>query len=298
MAPVGRYLGDTVTDHSTNADSNPSPRSTHTGDAATPDLTIVIPALNEAGRIGRTIDRIGAWAESRSRSCELIIVDDGSTDGTRDVVAQTASGRISVRVLTHPRNLGKGAAVRTGVLAGNGATVLTCDADLAVPIEELAKLEPWLDRGFDVVIGSRDMPDSVLDPPQPLHRRLMALTFRAIRRRLMLSDIRDTQCGFKLFRGEVARSVFARQTMTGWTFDCEVLGIARILLASPRFDARVVVHMRQGLPERVGRHTNKYVCLTAQTADATSDATADSISSPARRPRPGSTEYTIGSTMC
>lgn len=227
IAPVGRYLGDTVTDHLTNADSNPSPRSTPTGDAPTPDLTIVIPALNEAGRIGRTIDRIGAWAESRSRSCELIIVDDGSTDATRDVVAQTASGPISVRVLTHPRNLGKGAAVRTGVLAGIGATVLTCDADLAVPIEELAKLEPWLDRGFDVVIGSRDMSDSVLDPPQPRYRRLMALAFRAIRRRLMLSDIRDTQCGFKLFRGEVARSIFARQTMTGWTFDCEVLGIAR-----------------------------------------------------------------------
>lgn len=227
MAPVGRYLGDTVTDHSTNDDANPSPRFARTAGAATTDLTIVVPALNEAGRIGRTIERIGAWAESRSRSCELIIVDDGSTDATRDAVARTVCGAISVRVLTHPRNLGKGAAVRTGVLAGDGAMVLTCDADLAVPIEELAKLEPWLDRGFDVVIGSRDMPDSVLDPPQPLHRRLMALTFRAIRRRLMLADIRDTQCGFKLFRGEVARSVFGRQTMTGWTFDCEVLGIAR-----------------------------------------------------------------------
>lgn len=227
MAPVGRYLGETVTDHSMNDDANHSPRSTPTPGAATTDLTIVVPALNEAGRIGRTIERIGAWAESRSRSCELIIVDDGSTDATRDAIAGAVCGPISIRVLTHPRNLGKGAAVRTGVLAGDGAMVLTCDADLAVPIEELAKLEPWLDRGFDVVIGSRDMPDSVLDPPQPLHRRLMALTFRAIRRRLMLADIRDTQCGFKLFRGEVARSIFARQTMTGWTFDCEVLGMAR-----------------------------------------------------------------------
>lgn len=189
-----------------------------------PTLSIVIPAFNEAGRIERTLECIRAYA-ARTR-CELIVVDDGSDDGTGDIVRRFAPGPLDLRLLTNPANRGKGHSVRRGMLAAAGQAVLMCDADLSAPIEELEKLRAWLARGYAVVIGSRDRPDSRLDPSQPLVRRWMAWLFRALRRRWLLPGLSDTQCGFKLFRREVAREVFARQTVDGWLFDCEVLGIA------------------------------------------------------------------------
>jgi dolichyl-phosphate beta-glucosyltransferase len=115
------------------------------------------------------------------------------------------------------------------VLEATGEAVLMSDADLSTPIQEVEKLLPWLVQGFDVVIASRDMPDSVLDPPQPWRRRTLAKVFRALRQRLMLPDIRDTQCGFKLFRRAAAQRVFSQETEPGWAFDCEVLGLARLM---------------------------------------------------------------------
>ena len=112
------------------------------------------------------------------------------------------------------------------MLAAAGTHLLMSDADLSTPIGEVVKLCDWLERGYDVVIGSRDRPESRLDPPQPWRRRLPAWAFRALRRRLLLPELRDTQCGFKLFRREAAREVFARQTVDGWLFDCEVLALA------------------------------------------------------------------------
>ncbi len=157
------------------------------------------------------------------------MVDDGSRDGTCDIVRRFAAEPLDVRLLVNAANRGKGYAVREGMLAATGGLVLMCDADLSTPIEELEKLLSWLERGYDVVIGSRDMPESVLDPPQPLLRRWLAWRFRAIRRRLLLRELRDTQCGFKLFRRDAAREIFSRQATAGWLFDCEVLGIAERL---------------------------------------------------------------------
>jgi hypothetical protein len=115
------------------------------------------------------------------------------------------------------------------MLAATGELVLMCDADLSTPVAEVERLLEWLERGYAVVIGSRDMRESVLDPPQPRLRRWAAWGFRAIRRRLLLGELRDTQCGFKLFRREAAQQIFSRQTIDGWLFDCEVLGIAERL---------------------------------------------------------------------
>lgn len=189
-------------------------------------LSIVIPAFNEAQRLGPTLEGIRQYARQTNLRCEVIVVDDGSKDATTQVVREFDAAPLTLHLLGHPAQRGKGFTVRQGVLAATGDAILLCDADLSAPIEELAKLQPWLERGYDVAIGSRDLPDSRLDPPQPLARRLLAWAFRALRRRLLLHDLRDTQCGFKLLRYSAARDVFSRQTVDGWLFDCEVLGLA------------------------------------------------------------------------
>lgn len=191
-----------------------------------PELSVVIPAYNEARRIGSTLRRIRDYAAAAPGRWELVVVDDGSVDGTAQVVQRLEPGRLAVRLLVNPANRGKGYSVRRGMRAAAGDRLLLSDADLSTPIEEVAKLLPWLERGYDVVIGSRDLPDSVLDPPQPLPRRLAAWAFRGLRRRLLLPEVRDTQCGFKLFTRPAAEAVFGRATVDGWLFDCEVLGLA------------------------------------------------------------------------
>lgn len=191
-----------------------------------PTLSIVIPAYNEAGRLGRTLERIRDYAATAGQTWELILVDDGSRDGTAEVARGFMKPPLILQLLVNDANRGKGHSVRRGMLAATGDPVLMCDADLSAPIEQLATLRPWLDEGYDVVIGSRDMPDSRLDPPQPPVRRWLAWGLRAIRQRLLLPHVRDTQCGFKLFRRAVAAAIFARQTEDGWLFDCEVLALA------------------------------------------------------------------------
>jgi dolichyl-phosphate beta-glucosyltransferase len=191
-----------------------------------PGLSIVIPAYNEARRIGRALAAVRAYALRADVSVELIVVDDGSRDETGEIVREFQREPLTLRLLVNPANRGKGYSIRQGMLAARGDVVLMCDADLSTPIEELERFRGWLERGYDVVIGSRDLPDSRLDPPQPLLRRWLAWGFRAIRRRLLLPTLRDTQCGFKCFRRAVAHDVFARQQTDGWLFDCEVLGLA------------------------------------------------------------------------
>jgi len=189
-------------------------------------LSIIIPAWNERERIGTTLDAVAAYARRSGRVREIIVVDDGSSDGTADVVRSEDCSPIELQILVNDRNYGKGHSVRRGMLAASGELLLMCDADESTPIEELDGLLPLIERGFDIVIGSRDLPESRLDPPQPLARRIAAWVFRALRRRMLLREIRDTQCGFKLFTREAGRDVFDRQVEPGWLFDCEVLSLA------------------------------------------------------------------------
>ncbi|MFN0136484.1 MAG: glycosyltransferase [Phycisphaerae bacterium] len=190
-------------------------------------MSIVIPAYNEARRIARSLAAIGEWAEIQRREIELVISDDGSSDETIACAESAALGASIQRVLLrNAPNRGKGAALRAGVAVTTGELVLLCDADLSTPIDELGRLEAAIDAGADVAIASRDLPDSQLDPPQPLSRRLLAWAFRTYRRRLLLPAIRDTQCGFKLWSGDLARAVFAAARCDGWLIDCETLALA------------------------------------------------------------------------
>jgi dolichyl-phosphate beta-glucosyltransferase len=189
-------------------------------------LSIVVPAFNEAERIERALVAIRAYAEKAAFACELLVVDDGSTDGTAETVTHFDAGPLPVRVLRNESNRGKGYSVRQGVLAARGRMILMCDADLPTPMEEFVKLRTWFDRGYAVVIGSRDMPGSRLDPPQPRPRRWLAWGFRTLRRQVLLPTLRDTQCGFKCFLADAARAIFTRTAIDGWLFDCEILGIA------------------------------------------------------------------------
>ena len=195
-----------------------------TSAVARPLLSVVVPTYNEAGRITPTLERVTDYLNAQPYAWELLIADDGSTDSTRLIAHAFAERWPSVRVLTAERNGGKGAAVARGVLAARGAYVVFSDADLATPIEEIGRmLECLQDEGYDVVIGSRAMPDSQILTKQPLSRQVMGKTFRGLVNRMALPGIRDSQCGFKAFRTPVARQIFAGLTVRRFAFDVEVL---------------------------------------------------------------------------
>lgn len=185
-------------------------------------LSIVVPAFNEAKRIHQTLRRIAEYCESHVRTWEVLVVDDGSQDGTADVVAQTLVGNPHLRLLRHPRNLGKGCAIRTGALAAKYPYLLFSDADLSTPIEELATLAPHASPRT-VVVASRGLPESTLEVRQPLYRETMGRIFNLIVRFLLVPGLSDTQCGFKLFGDEVAKAVFPDLETQRFAFDVEVL---------------------------------------------------------------------------
>ncbi|HEY8021668.1 MAG TPA: dolichyl-phosphate beta-glucosyltransferase [Thermoanaerobaculia bacterium] len=189
-----------------------------------PQLSVVIPAYNEAERLGPSLDRALEYLERRGGSFEVLVVDDGSSDATGRVAAAYADR--NVRLLTHPRNRGKGAALRTGVAATGGDRVLVSDADFSTPIEELPKLERRL-ADADLVLGSRAAPGADVRERQPLYRELMGKTFNLLIRILGVRGLRDTQCGFKLLRGEVGRELFAEMEIDGFAYDVEMVWLAR-----------------------------------------------------------------------
>ena len=186
------------------------------------DLSIVVPAYNEARRIGTTLERLLAYGKGRFDRLEVLVVDDGSDDATADVVERAASD--VVRLVRRPRRGGKGAAVRSGVEAARGKWILVADADLSIPIEELEKLAAFA-GDHPIVIGSKRAPGSDLEYP-PVRRFLGGLGQKLIAL-FVVSGFHDTQCGFKLFRADVARELFARQRIDGFGFDFEVLFLAR-----------------------------------------------------------------------
>jgi dolichyl-phosphate beta-glucosyltransferase len=194
-----------------------------------PFLSVVIPAFNEEGRIGPTLARLEAYLKSRPWTSEVIVVDDGSTDGTAAVAGESLRSSSAGRLIVLPKNLGKGAAVRRGVLEAGGRLVLFTDADLSTPIEEVEKLLPWIEQGFDIVIGSRALPGCDIQVRQKRLREWMGKTFNLLVRLFVIRGIPDTQCGFKLFRSEAARDVFSRVRARGFGFDVEALYIARRL---------------------------------------------------------------------
>ncbi len=194
------------------------------------EISVVVPAFDEARRLPATLLRVMAHLSSGGRRFEVIVVDDGSRDATAAVAAQgLACLNEHGRLLRLGANRGKGAAVRAGALAAHGARVLVTDADLSTPIEELAALERACDAGADIAIGSRALDRSLIARPQPLARDFGGRLFNLVVRSFALPGIRDSQCGFKLFRRESVAPVFGRAGIDGFGFDVEVLAIARHL---------------------------------------------------------------------
>jgi len=190
--------------------------------AASAELSIVIPCYNEEQRLPRTIEQIERYMTGKG-SYELILVDDGSSDGTRKVMDAAAERNPAVRLEALPQNRGKGRALAEGVAAARGAEVLVTDADLSTPIEELDKLRVELRKGAGVAIGSRALKGSRVEVSQPIYRVLMGKAFNLLVQAVLLPGIWDTQCGFKLFRADVAHDAFARLTTDGFAYDPEVL---------------------------------------------------------------------------
>ncbi len=194
-----------------------------------PYLSVVIPAFNEEKRIGATIGQVFAYLSERQRrygqSFELVIVDDGSSDQTARVVRECRLP--GIKFLRLNGNRGKGYAVRAGMLSASGQYRLFTDADHSTPIHEFDKMCASLENGCDVVIGSRNMPDSRVEVRQPFSRRALGRLANLAIQLIALWGIRDTQCGFKAFNESAARQLFTRQTIDRWGFDFEILAIAR-----------------------------------------------------------------------
>ncbi len=193
-----------------------------------PTLSVVVPAYNEEARIGATLERMCAYFAAQPYSAEILVVDDGSKDRTREVVAQSRPGS-SVKLLHYDANRGKGYAVRYGILQAAGDFVLFSDADLATPIEEVEHLMEAIRAGAEVAIGSRDLPGSKLEKRQNLIRELGGKLFNRCVQAMAVPGIHDTQCGFKLFTRSAAQNIFGRCRIDNFSFDVEALYLGRQL---------------------------------------------------------------------
>jgi dolichyl-phosphate beta-glucosyltransferase len=192
-------------------------------------LTLLIPAFNEDRRIGPTLERVREYLSTQPYSWLVMVVSDGSTDKTNQIVNDFAAKDDRFSLLAYSPNRGKGHAVRAGMLKAESKLILFSDADLAAPIEEVEKLFPAIQKGADIAIGSRPLKDSKLEVRQPLYRELLGRGFNLAVQLLAVRGIADTQCGFKLFRRKAAREVFSRCKLDGFGFDFESLMIARDL---------------------------------------------------------------------
>jgi len=191
--------------------------------------SLVIPAYNESSRIENCVRSVARWARSRPGGWdwEIILVDDGSTD---DTVARAhdlaAEERLDLRVVSYDANRGKGAAIRAGVLASSGDPVLVSDTDLSTPLTEWIKLAERLPT-HPVAIGSRAIEQALVRKRQPFYRQAMGRTFNRLVRLLTVRGIGDTQCGFKLFRGDVAHALFGAARIDRFAYDVEILYLAQ-----------------------------------------------------------------------
>lgn len=190
-------------------------------------ISVVVPAYNEEKRLQVSLPLLWSEMGIQNPRFEILVIDDGSTDGTADVVMEFMRQHEGVRLIRYQQNRGKGYAVRTGVLASKGETVLFCDADLSTPVSEIGKLKQVISEGGDIAIGSRAVADTIIVKRQPFYRILMGKTFNKIVQVLATPGISDTQCGFKLFTRAAAINVFSDSRIDGFGFDVEILFLAR-----------------------------------------------------------------------
>jgi len=192
-------------------------------------LSVVIPAYNEQERIAKTLERVAEYLDAQGYLYEVLVVSDGSTDETESIVNAFALRHSSFRLLAYRPNRGKGYAVRYGMVRAQGEYLLFSDADLAAPIEELEKLFPFVEQEDDIAIGSRPLKESNLVVRQPFYREWLGRAFNKVVQLLAVKGIHDTQCGFKLFKRDAAHQIFSLCQLNGFSFDFEVLYLARRL---------------------------------------------------------------------
>jgi glycosyltransferase involved in cell wall biosynthesis len=192
-----------------------------------PAYSIVIPAYNEAARLGATLDKVLAYVHKQAWDAELIVVNDGSRDNTAEIIKGFAAKDPAVRLVENPGNRGKGFSVRNGMLHARGRIVLFSDADLSSPIEEAPKLFRAIEEGADIAIGSRWLRAETQTQRQPLHRQLFGRVFNLLLRFTLGLKFKDTQCGFKAFRQAAVQTIFPQQKIERWGFDPEILFLAR-----------------------------------------------------------------------
>lgn len=191
----------------------------------TPFLSIIIPAHNEANRLPRTLEQIFKYLKAQNYSSEVVVVENGSSDNTLELATQFIKDHSNL-VVVQEHQKGKGNAVRRGMLVARGEYRFICDADLSMPIEDLAKFLPPALADFDIAIGSREAPGAIRynEPP---YRHIGGRAINLAIRFFILPGLQDTQCGFKCFRAETTQMLFEQQTQMGWSFDIELLYLAR-----------------------------------------------------------------------
>jgi glycosyltransferase involved in cell wall biosynthesis len=191
-----------------------------------PHLSIVIPAFNESARIPATLQEVVHTIRECGWDAEVIVVNDGSTDATAEVVREFARSAPEIRLLENPGNRGKGYSVRSGMLQALGEIVMFTDADMSAPMDEAERLFSAIEKGADIAIGSRWLEKGRQTHKQPLYRQFFGRCFNAVTRGVMGLHFADTQCGFKAFTRAAAQTVFQLQTIERWGFDPEILFIA------------------------------------------------------------------------
>jgi dolichyl-phosphate beta-glucosyltransferase len=192
-----------------------------------PTYSIIIPAYNESSRLGATLDAILAYIEQRRWNAEIIVVNDGSRDNTKQIVESYMQKNPAVKLLENPGNHGKGYSVKNGMLHGKGEILLFTDADLSSPIEEAEKLFAAIGQGNNVAIGSRWLDQKLQTRKQPVYRRLLSRIFNLSLRTVLGLNFKDTQCGFKAFTRRSAQAIFPLQKIERWGFDPEIIYLAQ-----------------------------------------------------------------------
>lgn len=206
-------------------------------------LSVIIPTHNEEQRIAKTLQAVGAYLKNQNYSSEIIIVDSSSHDHTGEIVKKLEATKAQNLRLIVQENLGKGGAVKRGVVEAKGGYILYMDADNATPISEIEKFWPYLNSGIEVVIGDRYL-DRHNRVEQPLVRTILSRASNLLIQIVLIPHINDTQAGFKVFKAAAAKEIFKHLTIYGWAFDMELLAIA--LKLSYRIKAVPIIRIEQG----------------------------------------------------
>lgn len=189
-------------------------------------ISIIIPVFNEENRITKSLEIISEYLKGFKEETEILIVDDGSFDSTPKILEENKQ-KLGLKIVTHKTNSGKGAAIRTGIKSASGEKMLFTDIDLSVPIETLESFNEALTTDVDIVIGSREHPDSQIEIKQFWLRELAGYSFTILTNAVLQVGVSDFTCGFKLFRREAARKIFSKQIINRWAFDAETMFLAK-----------------------------------------------------------------------